>query len=107
MEKDLTGTGMDFSALKQGYDDCQLALPVVKSVAGRDKNRLLVVVDATQERVLVIDGKERSVERPKRKNPKHIIHTGYSLPEEVTRFNNPLRKALNQLSQKITMEEEL
>jgi len=78
---------------------------VVKSIAGRDKDRLLVVAEAAEGRVLVIDGKERPLQRPKRKNPKHVVPTGHTLPEELLRFNNPLRKALNRLADEITTKE--
>jgi ribosomal protein L14E/L6E/L27E len=72
---------------------------VVKSIAGRDKNRLLVVAEVTQAHVLVIDGRERPIQRPKRKNARHIFPAGHMLPEETLRFNNPLRKALNRLAE--------
>jgi ribosomal protein L14E/L6E/L27E len=72
---------------------------VVKSIAGRDKDRLLVVTDVTEAHVLVIDGKERPLQRAKRKNPRHILPTEHMLSEEMLRFNNPLRKALNRLAE--------
>ncbi|MDR0884226.1 MAG: KOW domain-containing RNA-binding protein [Oscillospiraceae bacterium] len=78
---------------------------VVLSTAGRDKNRLLVVVQSATDHVLVADGKERKLAVPKRKNPKHLTATGVTLPEELLRFNNPLRKALNRLASKIRATE--
>ncbi len=44
---------------------------VVKSVAGRDKGKVLLVI-AVGERITVIDGKMRKVSAPKQKNPKHL-----------------------------------
>ena len=41
---------------------------VVVSLAGRDKGRLLAVTGVNEKGVLVCDGKERPVERPKLKN---------------------------------------
>ena len=77
---------------------------VVKSIAGRDKDRLLVVAEVAQEYLLVIDGKERPVQRPKRKNPKHVIPEGEKFSEDLLRFNNPLRKALNKLAAVIKIQ---
>jgi ribosomal protein L14E/L6E/L27E len=45
---------------------------VVKSVAGRDKGKFMLVI-AVGERITVIDGKLRRVSTPKKKNPKHLI----------------------------------
>ncbi len=67
---------------------------VVKSVAGRDKDGLLVVVGECDGYVLVADGKERPLERPKRKNRRHLISAGRSLNEEEIISNKSLRRAL-------------
>ena len=55
---------------------------VVKSLAGRDKGKLLAVMQSDENRVLVCDGKERPVDRPKSKNIRHIGPTDSSLTEE-------------------------
>lgn len=67
---------------------------VVKSVAGRDKGRLLAVVGECEGRVLVCEGKERPIQRPKQKNRKHLVFTGQSLNEEDFNSNKSLRHAL-------------
>ena len=67
---------------------------VVKSAAGRDKERLLAVVGESDGRVLVCDGKERPIERPKQKNKKHLVFTGQCLNEEELNSNKSLRRAL-------------
>ncbi len=71
---------------------------VVKSAAGRDKGRLLLVLDAEQNRVTVCDGKERPLQRPKQKNPRHLLLTGITLDAQATATNRALRKALGQLN---------
>lgn len=71
---------------------------VVISKAGRDKGYFLVVVDITDEGVFVCDGKERPVERPKKKNPLHLAKTRYVLTEEETATNRSLKRALKQFS---------
>lgn len=69
---------------------------VVKSTAGRDSGYLLVVLEVSRGCVTVADGKERPLERPKRKNPKHLSKTNYAISlENIT--NKGLRKALREL----------
>ena len=67
---------------------------VVISNAGRDKTKLMVVVKETENYLLVCDGKERPVTRPKRKNPKHLQFTNTSLEAHQLETNRALRKAL-------------
>jgi len=74
---------------------------VVRSGAGRDKGKLLAVMEATEETLFLCDGKERPVERPKRKNPRHVTPTGQSLEEADLLCNRPLRKALRNLESTI------
>lgn len=69
-------------------------IDVVKSVAGRDKNSLLAVIGECDGFVLVADGKNRPLERPKRKNSRHLISTGLSLNEKEIISNKSLRRAL-------------
>ena len=67
---------------------------IVRSTAGRDKGRLLVVTAVQTDAVLVCDGKERPLERAKRKNPRHIEDTGFVLGQKAE-SNRALRKALS------------
>ena len=67
---------------------------VVKSVAGRDKGRLLAIVGKCDGQFLVCEGKERPIERPKLKNKKHLVFTEHSLNEEDLNSNKSLRHAL-------------
>ena len=72
---------------------------VVKSLAGRDKGRLLAVMQSENGSVLVCDGKERPIDRPKSKNIRHIECVGLSVTENDLSTNKALRKALRQLMQ--------
>ena len=66
---------------------------VVVSKAGRDKGYFMVVLDETDGYIIVADGKERPLDRPKRKNPKHLQKTNRKLSlEQLT--NKKLRTAL-------------
>ena len=73
---------------------------IVFSKAGRDKNKVLTVISSNDLGVFVIDGKERPLERPKLKNPKHLNLTGYCLSEEDYRSNKALRAALKRFQAK-------
>ena len=74
---------------------------VVISLAGRDKGKLLAVMQEEKNRVLICDGKERPVDRPKSKNIRHVEITQISLSEEDIATNRALRKALGRLNAEI------
>lgn len=69
---------------------------IVYSAAGRDKGYPLAVVGTQNGFVLVCDGKERPLNRAKRKNPRHLIVTGHRLDEESLATDLRLRRALRQ-----------
>lgn len=48
---------------------------VVVSRAGRDSGKPMAVIDVRDGYVFVCDGKERRLESPKKKNPKHLAKT--------------------------------
>ncbi len=73
---------------------------VVLSLAGRDKDRLMAVLgEAPDGGVLVADGKERPLQRPKRKNPRHLRPIGVPVGEHSMATNRELRRALLALRQ--------
>ena len=68
---------------------------LVLSLAGRDKGCLLAAVGSDDlDRVLVCDGKERRIEKPKSKNIRHLKVLDAKLEEDALRSNRALRKAL-------------
>ena len=67
---------------------------VVCSKMGRDKGYFLVVVSTDERSALVCDGKERRLEKPKKKNLKHLCSTEARLSEEQMMTNKSLRHAL-------------
>ncbi len=71
---------------------------VVISRAGRDKGKWMAVLQVSDNRVLVIDGKERPLERPKLKNIKHLAPTRYEVSQYDMMFNSRLKRALYSLS---------
>ena len=70
---------------------------IVFSKAGRDKNRLMVVVSADDKFLYLCDGKERPLEKPKRKNVKHIAFTNTILDENSYKTDKALRRELARL----------
>ena len=44
----------------------------VVSLTGRDKNKCFLVVNIDKNKVFIVDGKARKVDRPKVKNVKHV-----------------------------------
>lgn len=67
---------------------------IVCSKSGRDKGYFLAVVKEEDGFLYVCDGKERPLERPKRKNPKHLSFTGTVLDKSSLSTNKSLRRAL-------------
>ena len=74
---------------------------VVRSSAGRDKGKLLAVIQASEKLVTVCDGKERPIDRPKSKNIRHVEYVGASLSEAEMATNRALKKALARLDAEI------
>lgn len=70
---------------------------IVLSKAGRDKGRHLVVTQTQSKCAFVCDGKERPLERPKRKNLKHLSATSLFIESEKMASNSRLRKTLRAL----------
>ena len=50
---------------------------IVKSRAGHDKDELFVILAVEDEYVYLTDGKNRKVDKPKKKKCKHIQITNY------------------------------
>ena len=67
---------------------------VVRSAAGRDAGRLMAVLAAGEEGVWIADGRERPLQRPKRKNPRHVVPEKAGLDEPSMATNRELRRAL-------------
>ena len=67
---------------------------IVISKAGRDKGYSLAVLEVGKDTVTVVDGKERPLERPKRKNIKHVAVTKTILSDSEMETNRKLRRLL-------------
>ncbi len=71
---------------------------IVISTAGHDKGNLMIVAGFAENRVLLADGKEHKLEKPKIKNPKHIEPTQFKIDGEAVKTNRKLRKILNKIA---------
>jgi len=63
-------------------------------MAGRDKHQFFCIVELSRDSVKLADGKTRRLEKPKRKNLKHIQATTTILDLEVVNTNKRLRASL-------------
>ena len=62
---------------------------IVQSINGRDKGRALYVLEVEGDYIVLVDGKSRRVEHPKRKKKKHCMF----LAREDSRVSEKLRCA--------------
>ncbi len=75
---------------------------VVRSKAGRDKDKLMAVIGTDSNMLLLCDGKERRLEKPKRKNPLHVAPTRTVLDDSAMATNRSLRRALAEQNSQLT-----
>lgn len=45
---------------------------LVRSLAGHDKDQYFIILEESGEYISLVDGKSRKLEKPKRKNKKHV-----------------------------------
>ncbi|MBA1336383.1 MAG: hypothetical protein HPY66_2818 [Firmicutes bacterium] len=64
---------------------------VVKSRAGRDKDRYFVVIGCQEDFVILADGDLRKLDRPKKKKIKHVVKCSIVLDEVRDKLNNGKR----------------
>lgn len=70
---------------------------VVRSKAGHDSDGLFAVTAAEGRYVYICDGKERPLEKPKRKNKIHLFVTRKVLSGSDMETNRKLKKALSEI----------
>lgn len=68
---------------------------LAKSLAGHDRNQIFVIVKEEGEYVYVADGRGKTLEKPKRKNKKHVqpIHYSNELIPEMKR-NEDIKRVI-------------
>ncbi len=70
---------------------------IVISSAGHDKGDLLMITEIEENSVFVSDGKQRPLEKPKRKNLRHVEATSYIFDVSLIATNRKLRRTINEL----------
>ena len=73
-------------------------LRLAKSLCGHDKNEIYVVYREENDFVYLINGKTKTIEKPKRKNQRHI-QIIKNLPEEIIEMVS--RELTNETAKKI------
>ncbi len=76
---------------------------IVLSTAGRDKGRYFLVIGMEDNYALIVDGKLRSIESPKRKKIKHLMYAGKvsgeklqaKIDADIALEDAEVRKAMN------------
>lgn len=69
---------------------------IVKSLSGHDKYRYYLVIFLESGFALIADGKRRSLEKPKRKNLKHLQPTRTIVDTSLYRTDKSLRNLLRE-----------
>lgn len=76
---------------------------IVRSVAGHDKGRFLVITAADDDFAFIADGKERRLEAPKKKRLKHLRFTNTVIDTDGL-TNKGLRRILSEYTAKAAPE---
>lgn len=69
---------------------------VVRARSGRDKNKFFVVIDCDKEYAYIVDGKSRRLDKPKKKNIKHIAFTNTVISPELLGTNKSIKTQLKE-----------
>lgn len=75
---------------------------VIRSKAGHDSGLYFIVVELCEGYVMICDGKQRPMEKPKHKNIRHISVTNTKLNLDEVSTNKGLRRALMQINESAT-----
>lgn len=68
---------------------------IVESLAGHDKGRLYVVLETDENYLMLVDGKIRTLQNPKRKKRRHAAKVCADLPELTDMAaNSEIKKVL-------------
>lgn len=61
---------------------------VVYSKSGHDKNKVFIVTEVEGDFIYLVDGKSRTVDKPKKKKTKHVQKTNYEESEIRAKIEN-------------------
>lgn len=67
---------------------------LVLCLKGKEKGRMMCIIGADEKFVYLADGRDRTFDNPKRKNPKHVKATGKNISHLFPLTDKNLRKIL-------------
>ena len=73
---------------------------IVRSAAGRDKGKFMVIVSIEGDFAYIADGKERKLDKPKKKRLKHIRVTNTVVSADDMTTDKGLKKKLREYAEK-------
>lgn len=86
---------------------------LARSKAGHDKNDIFVIIKEEGEYVYLVDGKIKTLEKPKRKNKKHIQPIYYNenpvykkVIENVKIYNEDIKRVIKLFKSEKQIQEE-
>ena len=68
---------------------------IVKSISGHDKGGFFICLDVKDNFALIVDGKNRKLEKPKKKNLKHLASTSVYVNVLELATNKKIRLVLS------------
>ncbi len=68
---------------------------VVKAKAGRDKGEFFIVIDFNEKEAFICNGKRRKLNKPKKKNIKHLAMTNTVFPLNELTSDKKIKSVLN------------
>ncbi len=74
---------------------------MARSVAGHDKGTLYIIIEERDQYLLVADGKLKTLEKPKKKNPKHLQLIRIKNP---TNSNEAIKRSIKDYRRKLDVE---
>ena len=76
-------------------------IEVVKSVAGHDSGKLYCVISRDKGFALIVNGKTRKLDNPKRKKEKHLEPMNIEFTEETENLTDKkIRRLLREIAEK-------
>ena len=68
---------------------------VVRAKAGRDKGGFFIVIDFNEKEAFICNGKRRKLNKPKKKNIKHLAMTNTVFPLNELTSDKKIKSVLN------------
>ncbi|MFV0342639.1 MAG: hypothetical protein ACK5JH_07055 [Anaerocolumna sp.] len=60
----------------------------VTATSGKDKDKIYIIINTTEEYVYLVDGVFRSINNPKRKNRKHVVSLSFRDQSLLKKWEN-------------------